>query len=153
VPALDSVQVSRSFPTALSPGSYSVSLVVDSLNTVVESNEANNRGLGTLTVVPVLDAPGDVPLSLALSGPVPNPSTHGSRLSLTLPSASPVAFEVFDLQGRSVWRAPRRSFPAGRWELRWPGVNERGDRVRPGVYLARVDLDGGRFVRRIAMMP
>jgi hypothetical protein len=121
VPALDSVQVSRSFPTALPPGAYEVSLVVDSLNTVVESNEANNRGLGTLTVVPVLDAPGDVPLSLALSGPVPNPSTHGSRLSLTLPSASPVAFEVFDLQGRSVWRAPRRSFPAGRWEIRSPG--------------------------------
>jgi glucose/arabinose dehydrogenase len=152
VPGLDSVRVSRSFPTTLSPGSYTVSLVVDSLNTVVESNEANNHGLGTLTVVPVLDA-GDVPLSLALSGPVPNPSTHGSRLSLTLPSASPVAFEIFDLQGRSVWRAPRRSFPAGRSELRWPGVNQRGDRVRPGVYLARVDVDSGRFVRRIAMMP
>ena len=42
VPGLDSVRVSRSFPTTLSPGSYTVSLVVDSLNTVVESNGTNN---------------------------------------------------------------------------------------------------------------
>ena len=76
---------------------------------------------------------------------------YGTRLTLGLPRAARVRFTVFDLQGRAVWAAPARSVAAGRWDLSWPGRTAAGESVRPGIYLATVDVDGTTFVRRIAV--
>jgi hypothetical protein len=40
------------YPTTPKPGNYNLGLKVDSLNTVVESNEGNNTGVMAITVLP-----------------------------------------------------------------------------------------------------
>src|SRR5262245_39973792 len=40
------------YPTTPPPGNYNLGLKVDSLNTVVETNEGNNTGVMPITVVP-----------------------------------------------------------------------------------------------------
>jgi hypothetical protein len=72
--------------------------------------------------------------------------------ALALPRASEVSFAVFDVQGREVWRAPQRVLPAGRARLTWGGETRRGDRTRPGLYLARVRAGDVTMVRRFVVL-
>jgi hypothetical protein len=94
----------------------------------------------------------NLPTELDVTTPFPNPSASAIQLTVRLPVASRVRFQIFDLQGRAVWTDRDRSLPAGSWPLRWPGNGEAGDRARPGVYLARVTLGEQQFVRRIALV-
>ncbi|MBC7447831.1 MAG: T9SS type A sorting domain-containing protein [Hymenobacteraceae bacterium] len=71
---------------------------------------------------------------------VPNPTTGRATLSLTLPTAAPVAVEVRDALGRQVLTNPARELPAGEHVL---PLELRG---RPaGLYVVRLTL--GAIVR------
>jgi len=94
----------------------------------------------------------DTPLYFDLSGSFPNPSRGSSSLQLALPHEARVTFTVLDVQGRQVWSEPMRDLPAGRWRLDWPGRTEAGTPVATGVYLARINVDGRSFIRRIAIL-
>jgi glucose/arabinose dehydrogenase len=149
VPASDRVEVTRLL-TAPDVGLHTLRVVVDSTAQVVEQDENDNHAERELIVGGVsLDA-GEVPHALALSLPHPNPSAGRSRLTLALPAAAPVGFDVFDLQGRAVWRAPLRRLGAGVWELAWAGALADGTPARPGIYLAVVTAGERSFVRRVA---
>jgi len=101
----------------------------------------------------VADAPTPDAAPLALSAPAPNPTRGVTGMSLDLSSPARVRFAVFDLGGRSLWRAPDRDLPAGRHVLLWPGLGPDGSRAEPGIYLARVEADGRVWTRRIAVLP
>jgi glucose/arabinose dehydrogenase len=104
------------------------------------------------TAANVTGTPRDGGGTLALSAGMPNPSAGAVALGLSLPRSSRVAFAVYDLSGREVWRATPREYGAGRWLLNWPGETREGARVRTGIYLARVAVDGIVFTRRLAML-
>jgi len=99
-----------------------------------------------------LDAPGGAPGVFALSPPFPNPSRGAVEFRLDLPAAATVGFDVHDLQGRLVWRAEDIRRDPGRWTLRWPGVTSDGMRAAPGLYHARVRVNGTNHLRRIALL-
>ncbi len=152
VAALDSVTVTRLLPPILAAGDYDLRVVVDTLGTLVETDETNNTRTRPLTV---FDGPTDVPLThgrFSLSSAFPSPSPGATSLVLELPRASRLEFAIYDLDGREVYREPERAAPAGRWTLRWPGLTRGGERARPGVYLARVVVDGTSLVRRFAVV-
>jgi glucose/arabinose dehydrogenase len=86
--------------------------------------------------------------SIALSPARPDPSRGPIAFDVDLPRASRVAFGIFDVAGRVIWRAPARELGAGRSLLLWPGITSAGSSARPGVYLARVDADGRTLTRR-----
>ena len=86
---------------------------------------------------------------LMLSAPAPNPARHGTTLVLTLPRFGAVSFEVVDVSGRVVWRAPVAEHGAGPMVLAWDGRDVRGRRVAPGIYLARVMAGGESLTRRV----
>ena len=75
--------------------------------------------------------------SLAFSNG-PNPSTDGGTLRFQLPSAQKVELTLFDLSGRRINRLVNATLSAGPHEIRWTGTDERGIRVAPGIYRARL---------------
>ena len=73
-------------------------------------------------------------------------------MDFTVARTASVRLSVVDIQGRELWSQPDRAFPAGRWTLGWEGRTAAGVRVRPGLYLARVIIDGMPQTRRIAIV-
>ncbi len=151
VPPGGRVTVTRTAPSP-DVGLHTLRVAVDSTDAVVETDESDNQAQRDLSVGGIsLDA-GDLPRVLAVSLPRPNPTASVTRLMLALPSAAPVGFEVFDLQGRAVWRAPERRLQPGLWELAWSGAGADGAPVRPGIYLAIVSAGRQTFTRRVARL-
>jgi hypothetical protein len=50
-----------------------------------------------------------------------------------------IEVRIYDLSGRLMWREERMSF--GDQTFRWPGTDNDGNHVPPGLYLCRVDVD------------
>jgi hypothetical protein len=87
-------------------------------------------------------------LEFALGAAVPNPTRGNVRLALTLPAAARVTLETFDVAGRRVGEPLAHAFDAGRYVLAWDAA-----RVGPGVYFARLRVDGTvRAERRIVVV-
>lgn len=98
--------------------------------------------------------------SLALSSPVPNPARAQVRFEFQVPNAGRLEFDVLDIQGRRVWgrsetvaRAADGSPYADRFAWGWNLRDAGGQRVAPGVYLARLSTDAGQVTRRLVVMP
>jgi len=81
-----------------------------------------------------------------------NPTSGSARFMLALPRAAPVELRVYDLLGREVWALARSPMHSGRHVVEWPGVDASGTRVRPGLYLVRVQADERRWLRRVAII-
>jgi PKD repeat protein len=128
-----------------------INATADALDFVHELNEENNtiglpiRPIGRFGGQTALTAPRLTLIS-------PNPSRNGVAFTLELPGPQPVRFSVYDLQGRTVWSAPATTRPAGRFELAWEGRDAAGGRAAPGLYFARVEIGGQRFIRRFAIL-
>ena len=155
VAAVDSVIVTRTLPTRLPVGSYTLRVVADTLGAVVETDETNNAAIQSLDVIPGGGTVGAGPLGprvVALSYARPNPSPGAVGFALDLPAAERVEFRVFDVQGREVWSQAPRTMNAGRWRLEWSGRTRGGQRAASGVYLARVQVGGHNLQRRFALI-
>lgn len=100
---------------------------------------------------PTADVPPSPP-ALALSAPAPNPARSGTALELSLPRAARVAFAMHDAAGRRVWAAPDAVQGPGRATLAWDGRGAGGARVAPGLYFARVTVDGAVISRRVVVL-
>jgi predicted extracellular nuclease len=83
----------------------------------------------------------------SLSAVVPNPSSHGSRVSFVLPRSATIQLDVIDLLGRKVATLADGAFPAGIHEVRWSGATSSGV-ARSGVYFIRLRGPGGVLMRR-----
>jgi hypothetical protein len=68
----------------------------------------------------------------------PNPAMAGTVLRFSLPAASHVRLEVFDVRGRLVQGLADEDFPPGAREIRW-NLKDSDDRAAPpGLYLVRL---------------
>lgn len=85
-----------------------------------------------------IGSPPTTPASFALGDAAPNPSSDGAELPLELAAPARVRAEIVDAAGRRVRVLADRAFAAGRSRLAWDGRDERGRRVPPGIYFARV---------------
>ena len=90
---------------------------------------------------------------LAFSAPRPNPARDLSRFECTLPEATQVRVEVFDLFGRRVRLLADESCAAGPRELAFDLRDDRGLRLAAGVYLVRARLGSTAFMRRLVIVP
>ena len=66
-----------------------------------------------------------------------NPARGSTRLALSLPAASHVDLEVYDITGRLVSRLLSGKVTAGRHHMSWDGRDTLGRRVAPGAYIVR----------------
>ena len=98
-------------------------------------------------VPPVVGARG-----VSLSPPWPNPARGEVRLALRLEAPARVEAGVFDLAGRRVRDLPVAG-GAGEQVMAWDLSDDAGIRVAAGIYLVRVQVAGGSWVRRVAVVP
>jgi len=100
------------------------------------------RSVYTFDVDEVTAAPGTEASAFGRAlAPYPNPSADGTWIAWELARPGEVRVELFSVAGRKLWSKSVVA-AAGDGRLRWDGVNERGDRLPSGVYLARIRAEG-----------
>jgi hypothetical protein len=67
--------------------------------------------------------------------------------ALTLPTESDVHLTILDVMGRITSEHSVR-YPAGRHQLTLPAVGMNGVRRQPGIYFARLELNGRHWTTR-----
>jgi photosystem II stability/assembly factor-like uncharacterized protein len=88
---------------------------------------------------------------LALDAPVPNPARDATRLSLALGARAQVAVIVFDAAGRRIRTLARGTREPGSHALAWDLRDERGSRVREGVFFVRASDGSTTRTRRLVV--
>lgn len=83
----------------------------------------------------------------------PSPSRGSASLRYVLPRAARARLAIYDALGRRVRELqPETSLAAGEHLALWDGRDESGRNVPPGVYMARLGVDGASFARRIPLV-
>lgn len=103
------------------------------------------------TDVPVAPAgrPGQ---SFAALRPVtPNPVVRGASFSFDLFRSGRVTLRIYDVSGRRVASLMDRLLQPGQHTIAWDGRGEDGVRLRSGVYLCELALNGERAARRMVL--
>jgi hypothetical protein len=81
-----------------------------------------------------------------------NPSAGRTRFRLELPTAADVEIQALDVRGRVVRNVAHGRFPAGRHELAWNAVDDRGAAARSGVYFVRARVGDFNEVRKVVLV-
>jgi hypothetical protein len=87
--------------------------------------------------------------SYALFQNTPNPFNPVTAIGYSLPEASRVRIEVYDVAGRSVATLVDGDIEPGRHSVVWDGTNRRGQQLGSGVYFCRMtagDFTGSRVM-------
>ena len=99
-------------------------------------------------------AAGPAAQGFALALPAPSPCAGAARIACTVPAelaGATLDAAVLDLAGRTVRTLARGSAPAGVTTLVWDLRDDRGARVRPGVYFLRATFVGLSQTRRLVV--
>ncbi|MBC8424364.1 hypothetical protein H8E07_09595, partial [bacterium] len=79
---------------------------------------------------------------VSFAEPSPNPATDTLVFHYQLPAHAGVRLEIFDLRGRRVRSVLRREETAGPYSVSFDGLDERGQALGAGQYLARLSVRG-----------
>ena len=89
-----------------------------------------------------------LPETLTLPQVVPNPARGHATVRVGLPEAAALVARVYDVRGRVVAvLADGAEAPAG-----WHDLNVPASRLAAGVYVVRVQTDGGAVMRRFTVV-
>ncbi|MEO5988299.1 MAG: YncE family protein, partial [Candidatus Eisenbacteria bacterium] len=93
------------------------------------------------------------PAMLAFARPTPNPVMNGrALLRFGLPKSADVSLELFDVSGRHLSTLATGRHDAGWHEVKWSGAIEGGGHARPGLYWARLRVDGQELRQTLVWM-
>ena len=84
-------------------------------------------------------------------GPATAPAGAAGLSDFSLPQAGEVSLRVHDVGGRLVRTILTGELPAGRHEVGWEGVDERGRAVASGAYFVRLDGAGREASRKLLL--
>lgn len=79
----------------------------------------------------------EAPQDQSILSVYPNPFAEQATIQLTLPHASEVHLNVYDLLGRRVARLIQDTYAAGTYHITWDGLDADGQSLPPGVYLVQ----------------
>jgi hypothetical protein len=103
---------------------------------------------------PVLEGTPSDPVRAATTflAPSPNPAKNGVVFRFSLATRAPAKIVVFDVQGRRIATALDRTLEPGPHEVIWTRGDLRDSRAWSGVYFARFEAEGQRFIRRFVLV-
>jgi parallel beta-helix repeat protein len=106
-----------------------------------KNNSVSDMGMyGGGDIVPIVqNTSTDIhPRELRIERNYPNPFNPSTTIIFTLPKEGLVRLTVYNITGGKVRDLVSSSLPAGRHEVRWQGVDDRGNALSSGVYLMRL---------------
>jgi hypothetical protein len=144
-------------------GNHAIFVLADSDDRKVESSEANNLMLATISLKHTgVHSPEEIPIpsTFELLQNTPNPfnawTTIGFRVrEMAHPETVPhVRLTIYDLLGRPVRTLIDRRMASGVWQVQWDGLDNQYIPVSSGVYLCRMSIDEGKWieVRRMVLL-
>jgi hypothetical protein len=117
--------------------------------TLVAATHGRSQWKLDLSGLPLAVSRPATPLRLALSAPAPNPSHNVAHLVVELSRATRIDISIYDASGRHIQSLMQQWLEGGRHSFGWDGRDERGTRVRPGVYFVRAEASGACAVREL----
>ena len=126
--------------TYADPGTYSVGL------RAFNPHGSDHRVYADLIVVS--DASGvegttSPPRATRLLPAAPNPMRVGAELRFELAQKADVRLEIYDVEGRALWRVVQSGVDPGVHTIVWDGNDGNGRAVPSGVYYLRLAVPGG----------
>ena len=131
-------------------------------NDIAYSVWCGNAGLGQQTMFDAFTLPArtGVPVAgpddrgrgaLDLEASRPNPFRRETSIIYALGTAGPVRLDIYDVGGRRVSGLVDRQEDAGQHAATWDGRDDRGIRMNPGIYFARLQSTGIARIRKIIL--
>ena len=93
-----------------------------------------------------------LPKEFGLAQNYPNPFNATTKIDYNLAGESQVNLEIYDLVGRKVADLATGVQPAGRHQIIWDGVDNRGQEVASGVYFYRLTAGGQTLTKRMMLL-
>ena len=87
---------------------------------------------------------GQLPKSHFLRQNKPNPFNPETVIDFTIPNRSRVTLEIYDILGRNIKTLVDETKPAGKYSVRWTGIDKSGRPVGSGIYFYR--LKAGEYI-------
>lgn len=126
----------------------SVPGTVEILNVFVADIDGNVRSLPNTRLGDLRGQPGEY----ALRGNYPNPFNPTTQIVYQLPESGLVSLIIYNTLGQEVRTLVQGVVQAGFHQVAWDGDNAFGRRVASGIYLARMEADGFRQVRKMMLL-
>ncbi len=95
-----------------------------------------------LTTAPAATPAPEPTSRVFFAGAGPNPASRGSAWRFSLPTASHIRLDVYDIRGRLVRSLAHRHFEAGEHGINWDARDAGGHLVAAGTYFGRLKVDG-----------
>jgi len=94
----------------------------------------------------------NLPRRVAITRAWPNPFNPRLEVAYELPAEGRVLLAVYDPRGHAVATLVDQPQAAGRHQVVWTGVDDRGRAVSSGVYFLRLEGPGGRDGRKVVLV-
>lgn len=133
------VSASMYVPPDAAPDSNEVILTATSIADMGLTS-ASDSGL-VIADIATSVRPDIAPIASNLSMIGPNPFFANTVLKLSLRRTQPGSIRVIDAAGRLVRTIASGTIQAGVNQMTWDGMNNKGNRVAPGVYFIKIDTD------------
>jgi hypothetical protein len=82
----------------------------------------------------------------------PNPFNPETTIAFDLPESGNVRLDIYNIRGQKVTTLINKELSAGNHQFIWNGKNQQGNTIPSGIYLYRVDADGGRYTSTRKML-
>lgn len=93
-----------------------------------------------------------LPSNYNLKQNYPNPFNPTTTISFSLPEATQVSLEIFNVLGQKIKTILDAAYPAGYHQVNWDGVDDTGSKVASGIYLYRLKTEQFSHARRMVLM-
>ncbi|MFA4838414.1 MAG: Ig-like domain-containing protein [Candidatus Neomarinimicrobiota bacterium] len=93
-----------------------------------------------------------IPDKFTLDQNYPNPFNPTTTIAFTLPQASNVRIEIFNVRGEKIRTLTNERYNTGYWSVNWDGTNSAGLQAPSGVYFYRTITDMGIQVRNMMLL-
>jgi hypothetical protein len=92
------------------------------------------------------------PRTFALRQNYPNPFNPATTIEYALPEAASVRLDVFNMLGQVVATLVEEKQDAGRYSVRWDGLNSNGEVMGSGVYVYRIVAGDFHAIKRMLLI-
>lgn len=134
-----------------------ISLPEDYTGNVTITAYYPGRISGQITLSPsiIADANDDdpiVPREFALMQNRPNPFNPTSTIGFSLPRATFVQMEIYDILGRQVRRLLEKQLPAGEHEILFDGRDDENRELSSGIYFYRLTTEENMMAKKMTLL-